>query len=225
MATITEYIKFPNTSNGIPQTIYRPDNFKTSIIGTSDCNEFVPFYSLLNHQQLKIKDSEVRIMEYALPLTFGSNVNSARNFRELLRYISNPNYPMLKFNFTIAGASHSVYIYQGLILSEEGEILVALGINTEHILNNTFTKISSDMSPSNFTLFISSKLDAEIYKNLKKKLEKEYFSVFRAADIDIITTSRTNKWVFKNNFKKPKFKSVKEMNMYLQEVPKVLISV
>ena len=43
-------------TNTLIQNTYTEANFRTSIVGTSDCNEFIPVYAIANHKLLVFKD-------------------------------------------------------------------------------------------------------------------------------------------------------------------------
>ena len=74
------------------------------------------------------------------------------------------------------------------------------------------------------TVFISNLIDDPLYKNIKKKLNDLYIDIAKQVGLDIVTTSRINNWLFKNNVKPLKFKTVMQMNKHLkEEVPQRIL--
>lgn len=215
---ISDCIYYPAT----PSSTYARENFKSSTIGTSDCNTYLPLYSMFHHELISFKDKETRVMEYALP-TIPSYCHNFRNFGSLLAYLKSTQ-QVVRFNFVIAGEPHYVFLHRGLMLSAEGEVLMCIGIDTEYLMGTPYALLRDTPDYNKYILFVSNKLLQEArYKNLLKRLEKEYFPYFSTANIDVVYSSKIPNWIFKNNYKKPKFKSVKESTQHLKEdIPKLL---
>lgn len=208
-------LNYPST----PSVTYAKDLYKTSVIGTSDCNDYIPYYALYAHELLVLKGIDVKIMEYSLPKASSINTIS-RNIRYLIDALRSGH--SISFNFTIAGTVHRVLVTRGMIMDSTGEILMCVGINKEYVMNTSYADLRT-VDASKYVLFISDKINDPIYKNFKKRLEKDVFPIF--AEVDTLYTSRINSWLFKNNFKQPKFKSVKESTQHLKEVQKLLTKV
>lgn len=213
--------------------------FTTSIVGTSDCNTFIPLYSIFSNQEILCNKGEIKILEYYLPLI--KNVLNANNisnsylfntsiidkYSDLIhkfQHISSSCF--CQFLFKIQGTSYAINIQRGIIYDDQSNILMCIGINSEYALNNSLREIENNIDTTKFMIFISNKFNNPIYKNIRKKIDLEYLSKIKQLDIDIVETNRINDWLFKNNFKKPKFKSVIEMNKHMKEqIPMYLFEV
>ena len=65
-----------------------------------------------------------------------------------------------------------------------------------------------------------------MYKNFRKKLTELYIDPAKNLGIDVINTSRATNWLFKNNVKELKFKTVVAMNKHLKdELPKKVLEI
>ena len=214
--TINNYISYPS----IPPTNFPEQVFRTSTTGTSDCNNFIPFFAVFTHVLIQIKESGVNILEYNMPVASTAG-GQTRNFTNFKQYICNTSYP-IKFTYSIAGVQHEVYVYKGIVFTGQGEVLMCVGINTEYLMITPYAELRT-LDVTKYVLFVSTKLLEDQYKSLRKRLERDYISVFTEAGIDIITTSRVGDWLFKNNFEKPKFKTIKESTQHLKEVQGLLL--
>jgi len=200
------------------------EDFRTGLIGTSDCNTFIPIIALMNHTLLEFEDTKV--IEYSMPIS--SHVYSAtRQYNTLLDGLVRASRPV-KFDYRLQGVSHTLYAHRGVLYSQDGKILMCLAVDRDYgfTIPISESEPNIEMDTTKFLLFMTSDFDAPEYKNVKKKLESLYVEKCKAHNIDIVYTSRVEQWLFKNNFKVPAFKSVIEMNKHLkEEVPKNLLMV
>lgn len=201
---------------------YNKEDFRTGIVGTSDCNQYIPFYSLFFHEFITFKDSPERILEYSMPVIRTSY--AIRRYDQLMSALVN-NINTYMFTFTLQGVQNRFYVNRGIIFDGEGTILMCLGINVDYVLNTPADTIRNQFDRTKLVLFVSNEFNNNpIYKNIRKKIDAEFFSSCREQNIDMVTTNDINKWIFKNNYEMPKFKSIKEMNGYLKEtLPKNLL--
>jgi len=193
-----------------------------NLIGTSDCNEYIPFYALAAHNLIVFEEIEDRVIEYNLPMT-PPRYQRERMYRRLNSHLRSGEIPK-RYNFVLKGEKLSFNIHRGLIYKDE-EIYLGLAINSEYLLSTPIEEIKNNIDYSKFKLFISNKFSKDnSFKNINKKLEAMYIEELKILGVDIIYTNDVNERIFKNNFKKVKFKNMAEMVKYLdEEVPKILL--
>lgn len=202
---------------------FNREDFKTGLIGTSDCNNYVPIYSLYCHDLILFEDREdVKIIEYNFP-SIPNSYSSCRQYAQLNRTLRNGIRPV-KYYFTLQGNSYDFNIMPGMLYDNNNNILMCLAINTQYLLNTPKEVINATPDARQFILVMSTEFDNPIYRNVKKKMTAMYIDECISLGIDIVTTSRSNDWLFRNNFEQPKFKSVTKLMKHLQEeVPKSLL--
>lgn len=205
------------------QTTYSENNYRTGITGTSDCNEYIPVYAINNHKLLAFKDSKVKVMEYDMPILEIQGYNYVRTYSDFINRIMDARSPC-KYNFKLAGVNHNLNIDRGLVYDNSGNVLMCLAINKEYLFSIDSDILRTNPDYTQFVIFISNLLDDPTYKNIKKKLNELYIDVAKQVGLDIVTTSRINNWLFKNNVKPLKFKTVMQMNKHLkEEVPRRIL--
>src|SRR5690606_15141293 len=96
---------------------YNANHYKTRLIGTSDCNMFVPFFSLFAHELVEFEENDIRLIEYALPGEPLSHMG-IRQYSQLINTLSNAVQPV-KYNYKLSGVDKSINLHRGLIYSEE----------------------------------------------------------------------------------------------------------
>lgn len=194
---------------------YRKENFKSTIIGSSDCNEYIPFYSLFAHEYITFKDTDIGILEYSLPIIVNRS-NYMRTYNDLIQALKYIGTPYL-YLFKSVGNDYEIGVFRGSLFLGD-ELFMCLAINTEYVLNTPRDVVTTTPDYSKFTLFINNSfVERAEYKNVNKKLDSLYIQPLKDLGIDVVYTSRIKEWVFKNNFNPPKFKSVKEMTKHLKE--------
>lgn len=205
---------------------FRSSDFSLEGIGTSDCNTYIPAYSIYGNELHTFinKDDEndkLEILEYSIPNISNSGTRRYNDLISALRLGCIPN----KFYYKLGNVQYGVNMFRGILYTDEYEVLMCLGINSKYVMNTDIQDIINSPDISQFALFISKRFNENpIYKNLRKKLEIEYVNPIKEEGIDVIETSRLTSWLFKNNFKPPKFKSVIEMNNHLKnEIPKLVM--
>ena len=209
--------------NSIIQTTFAESNYRTIITGTSDCNEYIPVYAISSHTLLTFKDSNTKVMEYSMPINDLQSYNYVRTYFDLIQRIKDSRNPC-KYNFKVAGVNHNLNLDRGMVYDNNGNVLMCLAINKDYLFSVDSEVLKTNPDYTQFVVFISNLLDDPTYKNIKKKLNELYIDVAKQVGLDIVTTSRINNWLFKNNVKPLKFKTVIQMNKHLkEEVPKRIL--
>ena len=209
--------------SSIIQTNYVENHYRTRITGTSDCNEYIPVYAISSHTLLTFKDSDIKVMEYNMPTSEIQSYNYVRTYSDLIQRIKDSRGPC-RYNFKLAGNNHNLNVDRGIVYDNDGNILLCLAINRDYLFNVDPDVLKTNPDYTQFVVFISNLLDDPTYKNIKKKLNELYIDVAKQVGLDIVTTSRINNWLFKNNVKPLKFKTVIQMNKHLkEEVPKRIL--
>ena len=216
--------------SSLGSTSYDEGSYKTKITGTSDCNEYIPVYAINCHKLLTFKEPNVeteeyslKVMEYSMPIVEIAVYNYVRTYVDFIYQITSARNPT-KYNFKLAGVNHNLNVDKGLVYDNNGSILMCLAINKEYLFNVSTEVLQTAPDYTKFVIFISNMIDEPIYKNIKKKLNELYINIAKEIGLDIVTTSRINNWLFKNNVKPLKFKTVAEMNKHLkEEVPKKIL--
>ena len=200
---------------------FQQREFETDIIGSSDCNIFIPVYSLYSHYLLVI-NGDFRIIEYSLP---SSNERYPfRQYSELIRQFQNTEI-VTNYTFKLQNNNYTIHIHRGIIFDQNYNVLACLAVDSNYLLNhNSLEDLANNPNKDKFVIFIGSEFNNPIYKNVRKNFEILYLSKAKEIGIDVIETSKINDWLFKNNLKKPTFKNVLEMNKHLKkEIPMCLI--
>ena len=209
--------------SSIIQTNYAEINYRTRITGTSDCNEYIPVYAISNHKLLVFKDSNAKVMEYNMPINDIQGYNYVRTYAHMISKIKDARNPC-KYNFKVAGVDHNLNLDRGIVYDNNGNILMCLAINKDYLFSLDSEVLKTNPDYTQFVIFISNLLDNPLYKNIKKKLNELYIDIAKQTGLDIVTTSRINNWLFKNNTKPLKFKNIIQMNKHLkEEVPKRIL--
>ena len=160
-------------TNTLIQNTYTEANFRTPIVGTSDCNEFIPVYAIANHKLLVFKDLDIKVMEYSMPSIdlIGYNPRILRNYNDVYNHLKNSNVP-IKYSFKVAGVPTHVYLIRGMVYDSLGNILMCLAINKDYLFNISADTLKTTTDATKFVLFLSNLLDDEMYKNFRKKRRK-----------------------------------------------------
>ena len=202
---------------------YTTTYYERGLTGTSDCNEFIPVYAISCHKLLVFKEVDARVMEYTMPTTNIPRYSRFRNYAYLISHLKGGTTPMI-YNFKVAGQDCNVNVDRGIIYDNEGDILMCLAINKDYLFNTSKEALTTDPEIPQFVVFISNLLEDPRYKNLKKKLNELYLDIAKQMGLDVVYTSRIKEWLFKNNVKPLKFKSIAQLNKHLKEEipPKIL---
>lgn len=209
--------------SSIIQTNYAENSYRTRITGTSDCNEYIPVYAISSHTLLIFKDSDIKVMEYNMPTSEIQSYNYVRTYSDLILRIKDARNPC-KYNFKVAGNNHNLNVDRGIVYDNDGNVLLCLAINRDYLFNVDPDVLETNPDYTQFVVFISNLIDDPLYKNIKKKLNYLYIDIAKQVGLDIVTTSRINNWLFKNNVKLLKFKTVMQMNKHLkEEVPQKIL--
>ena len=192
-------------------------------MGTSDCNMFIPFYSLFAHDLLVFEETGTRVLEYSLPGNTQAN-SAVRQYAQMTNSLKG-TYAPKRYKYKLRGVDHYVNMHRGLLY--KGDIVyLCLGVQANYVLNTPIENIESNPDVTKFTLFINNEFDnSPELKNIRKKVQQMYIDPLKQQGIDIVQTSRVNNWLFGNNYSQPKFRNVVQMMKHLQEeVPKTLLT-
>ena len=212
-----------NLENFNPRFYNSRNTFDTSIIGTSDCNNYIPIFSIGNHNLIEFEDN-TKVLEYTMPITDNDSGRASRQYAGLFNHLK-VGVGILKYTLVINSVEHIFYVVRGAMYDPEGNFLMSLTINSEYLLNTPLLEIISSTNPKMFTLFISPNFVTNpIYKNVYKKFGLEWYPICREVGIDIIETKEIKDWTFINNFRVPHFKTVTKLKKHLKEVPSILIT-
>ncbi len=205
---------------------YDRNLYRTRLMGTSDCNVFIPVYALFAHDML-VFDGEgmegIRVLEYSLPGLPSVHENQ-RQYARMNTHLRQGQRPM-RYNFKLRGVDHFICMHKGLLYKED-DVLMCLGIDRDYVMETPIAEIAENLDTTKLTLFIANEFDNnDTYKNIRKKIGSMYIDECKSIGVDIVMTSRINNWLFKNNFKEPKFKNVMGMMKHLkEEVPMTLLT-
>jgi hypothetical protein len=196
------------------------ENYKTTVIGYSDCNSFIPYYALSAHNLLLM--GEKRVLEYSLPVS-RNTMQYIRNYTDLVSRLVSSNGPH-RFIFKILGQQHNIYLENG-VMYKDNTVFMCLGIDAQYVFDTPMEELSKNIDYTKFTLFIDNSFkDTAILKNIYKNVDKLYIQPLRSSGVDIVLTARLKQWLFKNNYQAPKFKNVLQMKNHLKvDVPNILI--
>lgn len=198
--------------------------FRGSKVGTSDCNQYLPLVNLTAHELIDMEPL-VRVLEYRMPTLLTQYQNNAYSqYRQVSQILLNGS-NLSCFKYLLGGIPQYVFLTKGMLVSEEGEILMCLGLSTEYVMTATMDQLRATPDVEKCMLFMSNEyINNPKYKNLKKKLDTLYVQACVDLGMDIIQTNSIDKWLFKNNFN-PKFKSVMAQQKFLkEEVPTELLN-
>lgn len=190
-------------------------------IAYSDCNSYIPIYAIFSHT-LFIFENDQKVIEYSNPIINNEYMQGFRQYSQLEYYLKSTNI-VRKYNFTVAGEVQSVFLHRGVVFDSNLNILLCVAIDSKYLLGTSFIQIMENPDISKFTVFKTNRFVTNpLYKNLSKNLEKTYVQKLRELGVDIIETYRIDDWLFKNSFKMPKFKNLKEMKEHLnEEIPSI----
>lgn len=202
---------------------FRPDEFRSELMGTSDCNSFIPLIGVLEHNLFTFEDnSGTRVLEYTMPRV---NVGCPyfRQYNRFIDAIRNTT-NILSLAYTLAGTVHRIFVHRGILYDSQGNILMCIALDKDYVMSTPVPEMLENIDESKVVVFISQTFDNPIYKNVRKKLDTMYLDSLRASGIDIIHTNKINSWLFKNNYRAPQFRNVREsVNHLRREVPKYLL--
>lgn len=197
-------------------TTYAEGEYRTGITGTSDCNEYIPLYALGAHKLITFDNSDVKVLEYNFPTSAIHVSRVLRGYSNLSLALKSSN-TIYNYYFKVGGITNNIKVTKGLIYDDNSNILLCLGINSKYVLDTPINTVRGNPDKDKFVLFISTELDQDRYKNLKRKLNELYIEEFKSLGIDIVLSSKIPTWLFKNNSKPLKFSTITKMNKHLKE--------
>lgn len=191
----------------------------TDIIGSSDCNKYTPVIGLFVHDLISF-GKDKKIIEYYLPSA--SSSTSHRSYNRLIDDFIG-NYRVSKFIYKVGDITKDLYVHRGIIYDEDYNVLIALAVDSEYLLETSPAVFMTGLNMSKMYLFMSTELDQDIYKNLKKNFTNKYIEPAKALGLDVVYTTRIKHWLFSNNFTPPKFKSLSESIEHLSVAVSAMI--
>lgn len=103
--------------------------------------------------------------------------------------------------------------------TKEYDLLLVLGVKSSYYKQAKLDNDQGKLNLDNFAIFISNLfVDDERYKLVYKKIKKDYIDLANEAGIDIVYTNSIENRLFKNGSVKPKFKTIVEMNQFLEKI-------
>lgn len=198
-----------------------PLTFETYTIGSSDCNQYLPYYCIYAHTLLSFET--ISVIEYKFPIA-PNRYSYTRKYSDLFSWLEYTSIPM-QYRFKVGDVEHRLNVFKGMIYDEDGEILLCQTVDSDYLMNTSMNDIIANPNVRAFKLILSNKLETnEIYKNVRKKIELEVQSRFKSSNMDIILTNNVNDLVFKNNYTPPVFTDIVESMDYLnEEIPKLML--
>lgn len=199
---------------------FSESDYSTGIVGTSDCNQYIPFYALFSHN-LYVFDSGEKVIEYQLPNPANPS-RYVRRYNDVTNQLRTGYLPTVAY-FKINGQDVRLDFVRGMLYVND-KILLCVGIEVDYVFSNFSDITNNTIDESKLVLFINNELETNpLYKNVNRNINKLFIDVFKDRKVDVVVTSDIKKWVFKSNYKPPEFSNVVEMQQHLREVPAVLI--
>lgn len=191
---------------------FNPD---ISVIGTTDSNEYFPFYALIdtehNYYEEQIMEQIIgNVSSYCKPS--GSHRTwSVSGYPNLFKALTNQLSAKL-YVFKNGDDVHEVSVGKGFIMDDNNDFLMLLTTNEDISWNEMIEK-----GYSNLRLYLSSDfITNPIYRNLYKKMTTDYLSEFFKLGIEVvfIPTKEIEKRCFSNAFQ-VEFDSLQELDEHL----------
>lgn len=206
--------------------------FRGGLVGSSDCNAFFPAYALYAHQLLLFnEESDLKaafqrellsnfVIEYSAYNPSGT-LNYSRQYEDLFAKLKNA-IRVSRFLFKTNNIENTIYVSRGFLFAPDLSTLMSLAIRTEanvKIKKEGITKLL----PADFVIFVQKDFNTNpLYKRVVKKVHEEYIQPLFDLGVDVIYTQDINNQLYKNNFKKPKFKTISALNEHLEWASKTL---
>ena len=208
---MSEIISLEFSRSGYVASLY-----DSGVTGSSDCNSYIPFFSLFAHELLTFEEGEVTVVEYSLPTGY------IRQYTELKLLLLNADAPK-RYLYRISGVESHLDLHRGL-LYRDNIIYMCLALESDYVLNTPMEEIKAKPDTTRFTLFINNEFeDVPEFRNVLKNLQTNYIGPLKQEGVDVVYTSRIMDWVFKNNYIQPKFRNVAEMLKHLKEEVPLMI--
>lgn len=181
------------------------------IIGTSDRNEYYPVYAISDGLHEKIISNVFLFHKPKNAIEMYGSYGGNKRYNTLFDALRNSIRARV-FNFTFNDMDYSLHINKGYIADKHDNILLLLSTKSFRIFDE-----EEELIAENLRLYVSTELiNNGIYKNIYKKIEKEYIQYCYKKNIDVVftTSEKIEQQVFSNNLKKD-FKSITELHEYL----------
>ena len=203
---------------------YNREEFYSGSIGTSDCNLYIPLYVLSYLDPSLVVGN---VIQYSAPNAeiTDRRLNRSRQYNNFFRYLQKVNNSMMTFQYTLGSSEHFLTVRHGIIYNEEGRILLCVGVDMDKITSYSVnTEVRNNLRNTDYCIFLSTLFTTSpIYKNVYKKVFTDFLTPAKREGIDIIETSNIEKWLFKNNYSLPKFKTISDIKKYLQSIPEIFV--
>ena len=196
------------------------------VIGVTSANEYYPIYTLnndpgyINNPGYTNNREELinGIYIYQKPVNrIGTKRYGAfSNYSDLFRCLQH-GFKESRFNFKYADENHLLNCMKGYLADDEDNILMVLATRSDNIYLREHDLFSSELNVEEIRLYVSTRLlMEEKYKNVYKKLEKDYIRSCYDHHIEVMftTSEKIEEMVFSNHFHVD-FDSITELNDHL----------
>ena len=181
--------------------------------GFSHKNDYIPLYSAWVNKGIYNRN----MIHYSIPFSQEHLLNNGRSYNRYSDLYSILETNGLPRRFQTSSMDKPLYIMRGLIfeLDEDNKPTVhfLVAVKSEYI----FSIDRSNPDLSMFSMFISNEfIKGDSYKNVYKKIRKDFIEEHQLKGIDTIVTNDINKWCYKNDLDIPSFSTIAEMKEYLK---------
>lgn len=208
-------------------------------LATTDLTEYFPVYITFernriasynygyDNNQLHNKLAELIINDvylYRKPerLSLQPGLTTYHNYNYLFEALK-VNNGTIKYLFSHNEEPYYLNVMRGYIADNNDNILLLLTTKEYHIFDNT---PKENLKKDVLRLYVSTELmKNEIYKNIYKKIEKEYINEFYDQDIEVVftTSEKIENNIFRNNFT-VKFDSIMQLSEILLTEPENILN-
>jgi len=195
----------------------------TLIIGTTDASEYYPFYSLFNSSNNGNPSTE--IVDNIFLYYKHKNPIKVRHYYDINTYSQlfssmKSDARISVFRFILDGRYYKIASSRGYLSDKDDNILLILCTNSRSV------NAEGEIDTQNLKLFVSTEFqDNEIYKNIYKRVYREYIQYCYVNNIDVVfsTSEKIEEQVFNNNFEL-KFNNLTELKEHLNNEVKSIYS-
>lgn len=205
-------------------------------LATTDLTEYFPVYATFernrfdsyhydnteNEPHNKLAEliiNDVYLYRKPERVSLQRNITTQNHYVNLFQALESGN-GTIKYLFSYNDEPHYLNVMRGYIADNNDNILLLLTTKQYSIFDSHNTLIKAPLR-----LYISTELMRnEIYKNLYKRIEKEYISWFYDEDIEVIftTSEKIEKSIFRNSFN-VEFNNISELSEILLTEPQSIL--
>ena len=195
------------------------DTTDTSLIGDSIGSDYVPFISGFIGEVYNVGNNKILVYNF-LYNNQDLPDRPYRQYAELLYCLYKHITPTWYHSKEV-----DLQVCKGMLFhfdkyTTEYTLLMILAVKKDYVFK--MNKTNPDFKQ--FALFISSDFsENDLYKTIYNKVEKEYVNEARELGVDIVYTKHIKERCFGNSFVKPKFNTITELQLAMNEVNKELL--